>query len=205
MIGRLRGVLAVKQPPYLMIEVQGVGYDLEASLSTFQNLPEVGAEVSLHTHLAVREDTHALYGFATVAERTLFRNLIKISGIGAKLALLILSGMTVDAFARCIQEGDTVSLTRLPGIGKKTAERLLVEMRDRIGTLELGGIAVANVPDGTLTVAAANPRDDAISALVTLGYKLPDAVRMVGALDTTDLGSEEIIRQALQAAVRKSL
>jgi Holliday junction DNA helicase RuvA len=203
MIGRLRGVLAAKQPPYLMIEVQGVGYDLEASLSTFQSLPEVGAEVSLHTHLAVREDTHALYGFATVAERTLFRNLIKVSGIGAKLALLILSGMTVDAFARCIQEGNAVALTRLPGIGKKTAERLVVEMRDRIGALELGGIALTALPGGPPAMPTANAREDAVSALVALGYKPPDAVRMVSLLDTAELSSEEIIRLALQAAVRK--
>lgn len=203
MIGRLRGTLLVKQPPYLMIEVNGVGYDLEASLSTFQKLPEVGLEISLHTHLAVREDTHTLYGFATTAERSLFRNLIKVSGIGAKLALLILSGMTVDAFTRCIQEGNALALTRLPGIGKKTAERLVIEMRDRIGAIELGGIALTTSPGDSLTRPAANPIDDAVSALVALGYKLPDATRMVGTLDTADLTSEEIIRLSLQAAVRK--
>ncbi len=202
MIGRLRGVLSEKRPPYLLVEVNGVGYDLEASLSTFYKLPEIGREVTLYTHLAIREDSHTLYGFAALAERTLFRNLIKVSGIGAKLALLILSGMTVDSFARCVQESDTAALTRLPGIGKKTAERLIVEMRDRIDTLELGedlGIGRGR----RVTPVVASPVDDAISALVALGYKLPDAARMVNVLDTDGLPGEEIIRRALQASVRK--
>jgi Holliday junction DNA helicase RuvA len=203
MIGRLRGILAAKQPPYLMIEVQGgVGYDLEASLSTFYKLPEVGSEVTLHTHLIIREDTHVLYGFAALAERTLFRNLIKVSGIGAKLALLILSGMSVETFARCIQEGDAAALSRLPGIGKKTAERLIIEMRDRIGQLELGADFIA-CADRRLAAAALSPIDDAISALVSLGYKPPDATRMVKVLDTEGLTSEEIIRRALQATIRR--
>jgi Holliday junction DNA helicase RuvA len=203
MIGRLRGVLAAKQPPYLMIEVQGgVGYDLEASLSTFYKLPEVGSEVTLYTHLIIREDTHALYGFAALAERTLFRSLIKVSGIGAKLALLILSGMSVETFARCIQKGDAIALTRLPGIGKKTAERLIIEMRDRIGQLELGADFIAYA-DKRLTTVAVSPIDEAISALVSLGYKPPDAARMVKALDTEGLTSEEIIRRALQATIRR--
>lgn len=200
MIGRLRGVLAEKRPPYLMIEVQGVGYDLEASLSTFQNLPEVGSEVTLYTHLAVREDAHNLYGFATLSERVMFRSLIRVSGIGAKLALLILSGMNVDAFARCVQLGDTAALTRLPGIGKKTAERLIVEMRDRIDGLESGLDATS---PGAAVPLAVSPREDAVSALVALGYKPPDAARMVEGLDTTGLLSEEIIRRALQAVVRR--
>jgi Holliday junction DNA helicase RuvA len=204
MIGRLRGVLAAKQPPYLMIEVQGVGYDLEASLTTFQNLPEVGEEVTLYTHLAVRDDTHALYGFASLTERVLFRNLIKVSGIGAKLALLILSGMTVESFAGCVREGNALALTRLPGVGKKTAERLIVEMRDRIAGIELADSArFSRRPDGTATPAAANPIDDAVSALAALGYKPLDAVKMVNMLNTDGLSSEEIIRLALQAAVRK--
>lgn len=202
MIGRLRGVLVDKQPPHLMLEVQGVGYELEASLSTFYHLPEVGAEVTLYTHLAVRDDSHSLYGFATPAERALFRSLIRVSGIGAKLALLILSGMNVDAFTRCVQQGDAAALVRLPGVGKKTAERLIVEMRDRIGSLELGA-AFTPVPGGVLVQPAASPVDDAVSALVALGYKPPEATRMVRGLDSVeDLSSEEIIRLALQAAVR---
>jgi Holliday junction DNA helicase RuvA len=202
MIGRLRGVLLAKQPPYLMIEVQGVGYDLEASLSTFYRLPEVGSEVSLYTHLVIREDSHTLYGFAALAERTLFRTLIKVSGIGAKLALLILSGMNVETFARCIQESDTAALTRLPGIGKKTAERLIVEMGDRIAALDLGFGLVAD-GERRLTPGVTGSVDDAISALVSLGYKLPDAVRMVKALDTQGLNSEDIIRRALQATLHR--
>lgn len=200
MIGRLRGILLEKHPPYLLLEVNGVGYDLEASISTFYKLPETGQELTLYTHLAVREDAHTLYGFAALEERTLFRNLIKVSGIGAKLALLILSGMSVDSFARCVQEGNAAALTRLPGIGKKTAERLIVEMRDRIGTLELGEGSGAG---RRIALAAINPIDDAISALVALGYRQPDAARMVNAVETDGLPSEEIIRRALQASVRK--
>ena len=200
MIGRLRGILLEKHPPYLLLEVNGVGYDLEAPISTFYKLPETGQEITLYTHLAVREDAHTLYGFAAMEERTLFRNLIKVSGIGAKLALLILSGMSVDSFARCVQEGDTAALTRLPGVGKKTAERLIVEMRDRIGTLELGEGSGAG---RRIAPAAITPSDDAISALVALGYRQTDAARMVNAVETDGLPSEEIIRRALQASVRK--
>ena len=202
MIGRLRGLLAWKQPPYLLIDAHGVGYELEASLTTFQTLPEIGAEVTLLTHLAVREDAHTLYGFASPAERSLFRNLIRVTGIGPRLALLILSGMTVELFGRCVRENDTASLTRLPGIGKKTAERLIIELRDRIGELGLDPTAVV-LPGGRAVAAAINPVDDAISALVALGYKLPEASRMVQSLETDGLASEAIIRLALQASVRR--
>ena len=202
MIGRLRGLLAWKQPPYLMIDAHGVGYELEASLTTFQTLPEIGAEVTLLTHLAVREDAHTLYGFASPAERSLFRNLIRVTGIGPRLALLILSGMSVELFGRCVRENDTASLTRLPGIGKKTAERLIIELRDRIGELGLDPTAVV-LPGGRAVTPAINPVDDAISALVALGYKLPEASRMVQSLDTAGLTSEAIIRLALQASVRR--
>ena len=202
MIGRLRGLLAWKHPPYLMIDANGVGYELEASLTTFQTLPEIGAEVTLHTHLAVREDAHTLYGFASTAERGLFRDLIRVAGIGPRLALLILSGMSVELFGRCVREGDAASLTRLPGIGKKTAERLIIEMRDRIGELGLNP-AAAVLPGGRTVAPAANPLDDAISALVALGYKLPEASRMVQAIESEGMSSETIIRQALQASVRR--
>ena len=202
MIGRLRGLLAWKQPPYLLIDAHGVGYELEASLTTFQTLPEIGAEVTLLTHLAVREDAHTLYGFASSAERSLFRNLIRVTGIGPRLALLILSGMTVELFGRCVRENDTASLTRLPGIGKKTAERLINELRDRIGELGLDPTAIV-LPGGRAVAPAINPVDDAISALVALGYKLPEASRMVQSLETDGLTSEAIIRLALQASVRR--
>jgi Holliday junction DNA helicase RuvA len=186
-----------------MIEVQGVGYDLEASLSTFANLPELGVEVTLYTHLSVREDAHTLYGFASVAERSLFRNLIRISGIGAKLALLILSGMNVETFASCVREGDTLALTRLPGIGKKTAERLIIEMRDRIAEIDLINPAIAGTVKNPMSPLTSSPTDDAVRALVALGYKSTDALQMVRALDTEDLPSEEIIRRALQMSVSR--
>ena len=202
MIGRLRGLLAWKQPPYLMIDANGVGYELEASLTTFQTLPDVGTEVTLHTHLAVREDAHTLYGFASTAERSLFRSLIRVTGIGPRLALLILSGMSVELFGRCVREGDTASLSRLPGIGKKTAERLIIEMRDRIGELRLDPMTVV-LPGSRTDMPAVNPLDDAISALVALGYKLPEASRMVQAIESEGMSSETIIRQALQASVRR--
>lgn len=201
MIGRLKGILVEKRPPYLMIEVQGVGYDLEASLTTFYRLPEVGDQVTLYTHLSVREDAHTLYGFAALSERSLFRSLIKVNGVGAKLALLILSGMTVENFTRCVQENDIAAFIRLPGIGKKTAERLLVEMRDRISNVTARDTVDIKRLDGT-TSALASPVDDAINALVALGYKLPDAARMVNAINSEGLSSEAIIRQALQATVR---
>ena len=202
MIGRLRGLLAWKQPPYLLIDAHGVGYELEASLTTFQTLPEVGAEVALFTHLAVREDAHTLYGFASTAERGLFRDLIRVAGIGPRLALLILSGMSVELFGRCVRENDATALTRLPGIGKKTAERLIIEMRDRISGLGSHPAAIV-LPGSHATAADATPRDDAISALVALGYKLPEASRMVQSLDTEGLASEAIIRLALQSSVRR--
>ena len=202
MIGRLRGLLAWKQPPYLLIDAHGVGYELEASLTTFQALPEIGAEVTLLTHLLVREDAHTLYGFASAAERGLFRSLIRVTGIGPRLALLILSGMSVELFGRCVREGDTASLSRLPGIGKKTAERLIIEMRDRIGELRLDPMTVV-LPGSRTDMPAVNPLDDAISALVALGYKLPEASRMVRAIESEGMTSETIIRQALQASVRR--
>jgi Holliday junction DNA helicase RuvA len=202
MIGRLRGLLVWKQPPYLMIDAHGVGYELEASLTTFQTLPETGAEVTLLTHLTVREDAHTLYGFADPAERSLFRHLIRVTGIGPRLALLILSGMSVDLFSRCVRDGDTASLTRLPGVGKKTAERLIIEMRDRIGELGLHS-ATVRLSAGQIIPPEASPVEDAISALVALGYKLPEASRMVQSFDTDGLTSEAIIRSALQTSVRR--
>jgi Holliday junction DNA helicase RuvA len=202
MIGRLRGLLVWKQPPYLMIDAHGVGYELEASLTTFQTLPETGAEVTLLTHLTVREDAHTLYGFAHPTERSLFRHLIRVTGIGPRLALLILSGMSVELFSRCIRDGDAASLTRLPGVGKKTAERLIIEMRDRIGELGVHS-ATVRLSEGQMAPPDASPVEDAISALVALGYKLPEASRMVQSLDTDGLASDAIIRLALQASVRR--
>lgn len=197
MIGRLRGKLIVKRAPQLLVDVHGVGYEVEAPMSTFYALPELGDEVVLHTHLVVREDAQLLFGFASEAERSFFRNLIKINGVGAKMGLAILSGMSFDAFARCVQENDVASLVRLPGVGKKTAERLIVEMRDK---LQLKETDLPVTHPETIAQAANDPLADAVSALVALGYKPNEASRMVRGVNCEGLDSEEIIRQALKAA-----
>ena len=201
MIGRLRGTLIHKSPPLLLIDVNGIGYEVEVSMTTLFELPEINSEVTLHTHLQIREDAHSLYGFATEEERALFKNLIKISGIGTKLALLILSGMSVQNFARCVQEGDAAALSRLPGIGKKTSERIIIEMRDRLKTLF--SEQTASMPAAAMSGSAhaLSAVDDAISALSALGYKAQDAMAMVKRIDTQNLSSEEMIRQALKATV----
>ena len=199
MIGLLRGRLLAKQPPSLLLDVQGVGYEVDAPMTTFYDLPDVGAEVTLHTHLAVREDAHTLYGFLKLSDRNLFRTLLKVNGVGARLALAILSGMETPRFINCVQEGDTAALVRLPGIGKKTAERLIIELRDR---LEAGQGGMSAATSDAFAAVAASPVEDAVSALVGLGYKPPEASRMVRAIDTTGLSSEEIIRRALQRTVQ---
>ncbi len=196
MIGLLRGTIRAKHPPMLMLEVGGVGFELEAPMSTFYELPEAGSAVVLHTHLAVRDDALALYGFATESERSLFRQLIRVSGVGAKMALAILSGTSVEGFAASVREGQTSALVRLPGIGKKTAERLIVEMRDRLR--EAGGGDAA----GTFAAGAAhNAVDEAYSALLALGYKPAEASRLVKAVDSSGRASEEIIRLALRSTL----
>jgi Holliday junction DNA helicase RuvA len=197
MIGFLRGRIANKQPPRLVLDVNGVGYELEAPMSTFYELPDVGNEVLLHTHLVVREDAHLLFAFISENERRLFRELIKVNGVGARVAINILSGASVEQFARAVNEGDAASLTRLPGIGKKTAERLVVEMRDRLKKDAMTGAHV-----GGTAPAAASPGDEAYDALVALGYKPQEASRMISKVDTDGLASEAIIRQALQATIR---
>ena len=199
MIGRIKGILISKAPPHLLVDVQGVGYEIEAPMSTFYQLPAVDSEVTLHTHLIVREDAHILGGFATEAERRLFRSLIRITGVGAKLALAILSGMSADEFARCVQDNDLASLTRLPGVGKKTAERLIIEMRDRLADWQAGETAA--LPE---TVTARGPADagrEAVSALIALGYRPQEASRMVQSVDSEGLNSEDIIREALKATI----
>lgn len=200
MIGRLRGTVAEKRPPQLLVDVGGVGYELEAPMSTFAALPAVGEEVTLRTHLAVREDAHLLYGFATESERALFRTLIRISGVGAKLALTILSGISAAEFERSVREEDTTTLTRLPGVGKKTAQRLVVEMRDRLGEWEAPP-APAAVEAGA-EPPAADPVKEAVGALVALGYKAQEASRFVNSVESDGKSSEEIIRAALREAVR---
>ncbi len=196
MIGYLSGVIRDKQPPQLLVEVQGIGYEIEAPMTTFYDLPEIGQPVKLFTHLSIREDAHTLFGFSKISDRALFRNLIKVNGVGAKLALTILSGMDAINFAACIHAGDSAALVKLPGIGKKTAERLIIEMRDRISEISPG----TSLPvSGQVTT---NPVEEAVSALIALGYRAPDASRMIRAVDCQDLVTEEIIRQALQGVVR---
>jgi len=198
MIGFLRGRLVHKAPPLLVLDVQGVGYEIEAPMTTFYELPLLGAEITLHTHLVVREDAHSLFGFAAEADRSLFRTLIKVNGVGPKLALTILSGQNADEFQRCIHNNDSQALVRLPGVGKKTAERLIIELRDRLPT---SGQATDS-PAGPAPAAASNIKQEAISALCSLGYKPPDASKMVNAIASDGKSCEDIIRLALQGAAR---
>ncbi|MCF6354473.1 MAG: Holliday junction branch migration protein RuvA [Candidatus Polarisedimenticolaceae bacterium] len=201
MIGRLRGEIVYKQAPRLMVDVNGVGYELDAPMSTFYDLPEPGQPVTLFTHLAIRDDAHILYGFARDSERSMFRALLKVSGVGAKVALAILSGMSTDQFAQAIQTDDTAALVRLPGIGKKTAERLIVEMRDRLDKLDIvAPVASVNVSASQVVTPTANPANEAADALVALGYKPQEALRMVRSVNAEGLSSEAIIRAALKAA-----
>lgn len=207
MIGRLRGKLAAKHAPELLLDVNGVGYEVFAPMTTFYRLGSLGDEVTLHIHQVVREDAHLLFGFFTQEERSLFRELIKVNGVGPKLALGVLSGIETDAFIRCVHDGDVSTLVRIPGIGKKTAERLVVEMRDRIkaiGDLESKGGAPSFI-----TSAPATPAQDAQSALEALGYKPPEAAKAIAAVvkaaaasQEDGLASEELIRRALRSLAK---
>ncbi|MFI3196704.1 MAG: Holliday junction branch migration protein RuvA [Methylococcaceae bacterium] len=201
MIGFLRGILVHKAPPFLVLDVQGVGYEVEAPMTTFYDLPAINEEIKLHTHLVVREDAHILFGFSAEAERTLFRTLIKVNGVGPKLALTILSGQSAEEFHRCIHDNDTQALVRLPGVGKKTAERLVIEMRDRLPDLA-DSVATSTNKTGAATPAIGNPKQEAVSALCSLGYKPLDASKMVQNISTEGKSCEDIIRLALQGAVR---
>jgi Holliday junction DNA helicase RuvA len=198
MIGFLRGRLAAKHPPALVLDVGGVGYEVEAPMSTFYGLPPVGAEVSLHTHLVVREDAHVLFGFGTERERSLFRELIKVSGVGPRIALGILSGIQVDEFHRCVEAQDAAALTRIPGIGRKTADRLIIEMRDRLKAL--GGPDFEPRGATGATPASSSPQAEAFSALVALGYKPAEVTRLLQKVDPAVTTTEELIRHALRAA-----
>jgi len=197
MIGRLKGVLVSKQPPWLLVDVNGVGYELEAPMSTFYDLPEVGREVTLCPHYAVKEDSVALYGFLREVERSLFRHVQKVSGIGAKIALAILSGASVEEFSRLVQSGDVAALTRIPGIGKKTAERIIVELRDRVDAIGPGVPGLG--PSGAVP---ADPVAEASVALQQLGYKPAEVSRLVKDAAVPGDSAETIIRKALRAALR---
>ena len=201
MIGWLEGVLKDKRPPHLLLDVRGVGYELEAPMTTFYALPGVGEPITLYTHQIVREDANQLYGFITERDRNVFRMLLKVNGVGAKLALGILSGMDTVTLARCILEADTISLVKLPGIGKKTAERLVLDLRDRF---ELLPPAQAAAPGNSapLPRSAADPSAEAVDALVALGLKAQEASRRVRSVYAEGLETEEIIRQALQSMVK---
>ncbi len=201
MIAWLKGVLRDKQPPWLLVDVGGVGYELQASMTTFTALPKTGTEVALFAHQVVRDDAHQLFAFAERTERDVFRQLLKVNGVGAKVALAILSGMDTATLGRCVLEGDTTSLARLPGIGKKTAERLVIEMRDRLGPLPTAGQPGAPL-DGASPDAAVDPAAEAVSALIALGLKAPEASRRVAAIERADLACEDIVRLALKAMVR---
>ncbi len=197
MIGRLCGKLTHKEPPSLLIDVNGVGYELDAPMTTFYDLPAIGEAVTLHTHLVVRDDAHLLYGFSRESQRRLFRSLLKVSGVGPRVALAILSGLTVDEFVSCITTENVARITRVPGIGRKTAERLIVEMRDKVQAIE-------GVTSGAKPVVAGegsiNPVGEAVSALMALGYKPNEASRLVRTVESDGLDTEDIIRQALKSA-----
>ena len=198
MISFLRGKLLKKQPPLLILDVKGVGYEIDAPMTTFYVLPDVGNEIEIFTHLVVRDDAHLLFGFATENERLLFRSLIKVNGVGAKMALTILSGIETDEFSQCVQNNDAERLTKLPGVGKKTAERLIVEMRDRLGNLP----KTTTQKNKTINVYT-TPADEAVSALISLGYKPPEASRYVLAIANDNMSSEELIREALKHSIKK--
>ena len=197
MIGFLRGILAHKEPPFLLVDVNGVGYELEVPMSTVFRLPDLGSQVDLRTHLVVREDAQTLFGFSTEDERSLFRGLLKVNGVGAKLALTILSGISVDGFAQCVRNEDKAMLVRLPGVGRKTAERLILDMRDRIDAAVpagLNGGAPLSVDGSTA------PRAEAFNALVSLGYKPGEAQKMLDGVTTEGQKTEDILRQVLRSA-----
>jgi Holliday junction DNA helicase RuvA len=195
MIGSLRGTLAAKQAPHIVVDCHGVGYEVETPMSTFLDLPAIGEELFIHTHLLVREDAQLLYGFASEAERALFRTVLKISGVGAKMGLAILSAMSEADFRRCVEYEDTATLVKIPGVGKKTAERLIIEMRDKLVQSPAGG-------GGPRVAAAASPKSEAVDALVALGYKVNEVNKLIGNLNIEGSTAEDIIRQALRQAAQ---
>lgn len=200
MIGRLRGTLAEKQPPHLILDVNGVGYELEVPMTTLYRLPSSGEPVTLHTHLVVREDAHLLYGFFEKRERELFRELIRLNGVGPKLALALMSGLEVDELVRCVQAQDTSTLVKIPGVGKKTAERLLVELKDRFKAWETMP-SISTLVVEPLNAKVSSAESDALSALISLGFKPQEASRAVAAIKEEGLSSEELIRRALKGMV----
>lgn len=206
MIGRIRGTLIAKQPPHILIEAAGVGYDIEAPMSVFYKLPELGQEAIVYTHFVVRDDAQLLYGFCDVAERELFRTLIKVNGVGPKLGLAILSGIEAGELVHSVHAGDSSRLVKLPGVGKKTAERLIVELKDKLSAAHISAGSTDDfnsTPLGeNITLQNHQVEQEAISALVALGYKPQDAGKMVSAIANDRLSSEALIRQALKSQLR---
>lgn len=201
MIGQLRGIILEKQPPQLLLDVHGVAYEIDAPMNTFYRLPDVNQEVVLFTHLVIREDAHHLFGFYTREERALFRTLIKVNGIGPRSGLTILSSIEPNEFVRCIVNNDTASLVCLPGIGKKTAERLIIEMRDRLSNWQPAVLPGLEIQMTQKTGTSNRSMQDAIAALIALGYKPAEASRAISKIENTQLSSEEMIRQALKEMI----
>ncbi|OOF64928.1 Holliday junction branch migration protein RuvA [Rodentibacter sp. Ppn85] len=203
MIGRLTGILLEKQPPEILLDVQGVGYELLLPMTSFYALPELGQETTLFTHLAVREDAHLLFGFAQKTDRTLFRELIKTNGVGPKLALAILSAMSVEQFAYAIEHEELSKLVKIPGVGKKTAERLLVELKGKFKGVKQNDFFESKHISSELSAVSyqENSENEAVSALIALGYKPTDAAKMVKRVVKPELNSEQLIREALKAAL----
>lgn len=196
MIGRLKGIVIDKQAPDLLLDVNGVGYELLLPLNTFFDIPEIGETATLHTHFVVREDAQQLYGFSQLEERALFRHLIRVNGVGPKMALAILSGMSTDQFVRCVRSDDLATLVKVPGVGKKTAERLLIEMRDKLDTVAVEGV------EDNLPTASRDINAEAESALTALGYRPQDAAKMVNRVAADNISTaEQLIRAALKAAL----
>ncbi|WP_229602915.1 Holliday junction branch migration protein RuvA [Vibrio parahaemolyticus] len=205
MIGRLRGILLEKQPPEVLIEVNGIGYEVQMPMSCFYELPNIGEEAIIYTHFVVREDAQLLYGFNTVKERALFREVIKANGVGPKLGLGILSGMTASQFVSCVEREDVSTLVKLPGVGKKTAERLVVEMKDRLKGWGAGDLFTPFTDAAPTDSAAASSNsaeeEEAVSALLALGYKPTQASKVVSQIAKPDMSSEQLIREALKSMV----
>ncbi|WP_413110754.1 Holliday junction branch migration protein RuvA [Thaumasiovibrio sp. DFM-14] len=205
MIGRLRGILVEKLPPEVVIEVGGIGYEVQMPMSCFYELPDVGQEAIIYSHFVVREDAQLLYGFNTKSERSLFREVIKANGVGPKLGLAILSAMTASQFVYCVEHDDLTTLVKIPGVGKKTAERLLVEMKDRLKGWGEGDLFTPADPAAASNHAPAAKQasadDEAISALISLGYKAPQATKVVAQVSQAEMSSEAIIREALRSMV----
>ncbi len=205
MIGRLRGTILEKQPPEILIEVNGLGYEVQMPMSCFYELPNVGEEAIVYTHFVVREDAQLLYGFNTVKERALFREVIKANGVGPKLGLGILSGMTATQFVQCVEREDISTLVKLPGVGKKTAERLVVEMKDRLKGWGAGDLFTpftdAAAPDNATATSSASVEDEAVSALIALGYKPTQASKVVSQIYKANMSSEDVIRESLKSMV----